>query len=262
MGDGVVVVRELLSGLTPDAWVLDLGSACGSFPDSLTAARVLRLDRDAMRGLGVRADAARMPFRDGVFDVVVANHSFEHFEELELVLRELGRVVKPAGAIFASVPDALTLADRLYRWLARGGGHVNAFTDPMELAGMIAQATGKSLSGMKVLYSGLSFMNRRNGGKAPCRMLLVGGGFEWTLQVGTYALRLLDSVFGSRLSVYGWAYYFGTDAALNLKLAPNVCVRCGAGHVADWLVACSRVRQFLFWKYYRCPGCGTVNLFL
>ena len=84
-------MRELLCGLTEEARVLDLGSAGGSFPDSLTKARVLRLDRDAMRGLGVRADAARMPFRDGVFDVVVANHSFEHFEELELVLRELGR---------------------------------------------------------------------------------------------------------------------------------------------------------------------------
>ena len=255
-------MRELLCGLTEEARVLDLGSAGGSFPDSLTAARVFRLDRDAMRGLGVRADAARMPFRDGVFDVVVANHSFEHFEELELVLKELGRVVKPDGAIFASVPDANTITDRIYRWLAKGGGHVNAFTEPLELAGMIVGATGKSLSGMKVLYSGLSFLNRRNAGRGPWRTFLVGGGFEWTLQVGTYALRWLDLVRGSRLSVYGWAYYFGTEAELDLAAARNVCVRCGAGHVADWLVACSLVRRFLIWKYYRCPGCQTINLFI
>ena len=57
-----------------------------------------------------------MPFRDGVFDVVVANHSFKHFEELELMLKELGRVVKPDGAIFASVPDADTMTARIYRW--------------------------------------------------------------------------------------------------------------------------------------------------
>ena len=255
-------MREILSGLAADARVLDLGSSSGSFPDSLTAAQVVRLDRDRVRGRAVRADAARLPFGDAVFDVVVANHSFEHFEELELVLSELGRVVKPGGAIFASVPDALTLSDRIYRWLGNGGGHVNAFVRPMELAEKVVQATGKPLSGMKVLYSGWSFLNRKNMVRTQRRLLLLGGGYEWTLQVGTYLLRWVDSVMGSRLSVYGWAYYFGTGAVLDLAAASNVCVRCGAGQGADWLVADSRVRRLPFWRYYRCPGCATVNLFL
>mgnify|MGYP000027919098 CR=1 FL=1 len=254
-------MREILSGLAPEAWVLDLGSSTGSFPDSLTAARVLRLDRDRIRGLGVQADAARLPFGDAVFDVVVANHSFEHFLEISMVLQEMGRVVKPAGAIFASVPDALTLTDRLYRWLAKGGGHVNAFTEPLELAGMIVEATGKPLSGMKVLHSSMAFLNRKNADWTR-RCVLIGGGHEWTLQAGTYLFRWMDLVFGTRLSVYGWAYYFGTDAELDLVVASNVCVRCGSGHIADWLVACSLVHRWLIWNYYRCPCCGTANLFL
>jgi SAM-dependent methyltransferase len=258
-------MRELLSELGADAWVLDLGSSSGSFPESLTAGRVVRMDLEPVRTgeeRVVRADAARLPFGDAVFDVVVANHSFEHFEELELVLGELGRVVKPAGAMFASVPDALTLTDWIYRWLGNGGGHVNAFTAPMDLAERIVRATGKSLSGMKVLHSGLSFLNRKNVVRTQWRLLVFGGGYEWTLQAGTYALRWLDSVFGTRLSVYGWAYYFGTEATLDLVVSSNVCVRCGAGHGADWLIANSRVRRLLLWRYYECPGCGTVNLFL
>ena len=39
---------------------------------------------------------------------------------------------------------------------------------------MIVGAKGKSLSGMKVLSSGLSFLNRRNAGRVPWRTLLVG----------------------------------------------------------------------------------------
>ncbi|MFN0104615.1 MAG: class I SAM-dependent methyltransferase [Bryobacteraceae bacterium] len=258
-------MREALSALAADSWVLDLGSASGSFQESSTVGRVVRLDLAPIRrgeGRVIRADAARLPFADGAFDAVVANHSFEHFEELELVLGELGRVIKPTGAIFVSVPDASTVTDRLYRWLARGGGHVNAFTDPMQLAGMIVRATGMRLSGMKVLHSGLSFLNRKNIQRVPRRLFLFGGGFEWTLQIGTYALRLMDLVFGSRYSVYGWAYYFGAVAALDLAPASNVCVRCGAGHGAEWLRATSRIYHFPLWNYYHCPSCQTTNLFL
>ena len=255
-------MREILAALTADARVLDLGSGHGSFPDLLTAAIVVRLDLDAIGEKAVRADAARLPFRDAAFDAIIANHSFEHFAELSLVLSEVGRVLKPGGAIFASVPDASTWADRVYRWLGRGGGHVNAFIDPMDLAGKITDATGRPLSGMRVLHSGWSILNRKNMARVQRRLWLFGGGYEWTLQAGTYIFRWLDSLTGSRLAIYGWAYYFGTSAELDLTETPNVCVRCGAGNSAQWLTAGAMVKRFLFWRYYRCPGCSTVNLFL
>ena len=87
-------------------------------------------------------------------------------------------------------------------------------------------------------------------------------GFILRVQSGAFLPRWVDSVMGSRLSVYGWAYYFGIGAVLDLAVASNVCVRCGAGHGSDWLIADARVRRWLVWRYYRCPGCATVNLFL
>ena len=70
------------------------------------------------------AREASLPFQDASFDAVISNHSLEHFEQLQPALQELGRVLRPNGSIFIAVPDASTFADRLYRWLARGGGHV------------------------------------------------------------------------------------------------------------------------------------------
>ena len=54
-------------------------------------------------------------------------------------LAEIGRVLKPPGALYIAVPDASTFGDRLYRWLTWGGGHVNAFTSARELAATIEQ---------------------------------------------------------------------------------------------------------------------------
>ena len=68
-----------------------------------------------------------MPFGSAAFDLVVSNHSLEHFVELEPTLREIGRVMRPGGTLYIAVPNTATLSDRIYRWLARGGGHVNPF---------------------------------------------------------------------------------------------------------------------------------------
>ncbi len=63
-----------------------------------------------------------LPFADRTFDAVISNHSLEHFEDLAGALGEIGRVLKPSGAVHIVVPDASTFCHRGYRWLARGGG--------------------------------------------------------------------------------------------------------------------------------------------
>ncbi|MCZ2150085.1 MAG: class I SAM-dependent methyltransferase [Bryobacterales bacterium] len=120
-------MHEILRTLPAGALILDLGCALGSFAETATLAAVVRMDREAPRDLAdfgrfAQADAARLPFRDRTFDAVIANHSLEHFDNLGCVLREIRRVTHPNGALFVAVPDATTLTDRLYRWLARGGG--------------------------------------------------------------------------------------------------------------------------------------------
>src|SRR4051812_26475889 len=119
---------EMLRMLPPGARVLDLGARTGSFRSPRPDLMVVRADLDAslgrVPGLYVAGDAARLPFATAAFDAIVSNHSLEHFVELEPAVREIGRVLKPGGALYIAVPDATTITDRIYRWLGRGGGHV------------------------------------------------------------------------------------------------------------------------------------------
>ena len=151
-------MQEILGSLSAGARVLDLGCQYGSFPAHYTQATVIRLDRDAPAAPGARfvqGDAARLPFATDSFDAVIANHSLEHFDQLDDVLREIGRIVRGGGALFVAVPDADTLTDRLYRWIGKGGGHVNPFTDAAELARRIESATGlaRGLAAHAVLWA-------------------------------------------------------------------------------------------------------------
>jgi SAM-dependent methyltransferase len=254
-------VNEILDHLPASALVLDLASGGGSFDARARNFRTIRADFEH-KGADVRADAAALPFRDQRFDAVICNHGMEHFENLAGALRELGRVVKRSGAVFVAVPDVTTFTDKLYRWLARGGGHVNGFSSPGPLIEAIERETGLALSGRRLLYTSLSFLNARNrSAPAPGKMIVLAGGREGFLRVLNAALRAADGWLGTRLSVYGWALYFGcAGEPVRETAARNVCVRCGSGHRAAWLTASGRVRGR--WPpVYVCPQCGARNFY-
>src|ERR1700722_12314610 len=150
-------MQKLLESLPPGARVLDLGARTGSFTTNRTDLTVVRLDLEIPpnrgAGLYVSADAARMPFRAEAFDAIISNHSLEHFAELESTLQEIGRVVKRGGALYVAVPDASTLTDRIYRWLAKGGGHVNAFRSPQDVIAPVERYTHMPVRATHPLYS-------------------------------------------------------------------------------------------------------------
>ena len=60
-------------------------------------------------------DAAALPFRDGAFDVVIANDSMEHFSRPAEALAEFARVTRPGGSVFLFfTPWGSPLASHLY----------------------------------------------------------------------------------------------------------------------------------------------------
>ena len=234
--------------------MLDLGSREGSFDRNVHPFRTVRVDLEHASGIDVQADAAHLPFASKCFDAVVSNHSLEHFADLDRALAEIGRVLARPGALFIAVPDASTFTDRLYRWLAKGGGHLNSFTSAPALAAHIERFVGIPCTGVRVLHTSLSFLNPHNRrAPAPRKLLLLAGGREPFLIALTFLLRSADRIFGTRLSVYGWALCFGCEPA-EAGSWTNVCVRCGSGHPARELRPGAA-------RLYRCPSCGARNLF-
>ncbi len=77
--------------------VLDLG--CG--PRHLHGA--IRCDL-SLEPPGIRADAARLPFRSASFDCVVATAILEHVAHPQRVVREIHRVLRPHGVLYVEVP--------------------------------------------------------------------------------------------------------------------------------------------------------------
>jgi SAM-dependent methyltransferase len=249
-------MHELLAALPAGARVLDLGARSGSFETARRGIHVVRLDLEIQtrRGSGsyVAGDAARMPFAANTFDLVVSNHSLEHFVALEATVREIGRVARRGGALFVAVPDAGTLTDRIYRWMGRGGGHVNAFRSPGQVIELVERLTGLKHGGTRALISSFSFLNARNiAGRRQRKLALFGFGSERYLAVWAWLLRGADRLLGTRLSHYGWSFYFGNAAPAAEETWVNVCVRCGSGHPAKSLPGALA---------YRCPSCGGWNL--
>lgn len=257
----------LISSLPAGARVLDLGAGPGSFICARQDVTVVRLDLEPppARGSGayVAGDAAYLPFPNGVFDLIVSNHSLEHFPNLEVSVSEMGRVLKPSGGIYIAVPDAGTLTDRIYRWIGRGGGHVNPFRAPTAVVALVERLASVPHSATQELGSGLSFLNTHNFKTRPPRKIaLFAFGNETFLAWFVWLLRRFDRAFRTRLCHYGWAFYFGS-AALPGRLAyePNVCVRCGSAHAEEYLRAYAKDWRKRFGvETYRCPSCGSFNL--
>ena len=237
-------------------------------PEAYPDLRFILVDNEFPKiscGIGfVQADGARLPFRDRAFDAVIVNHCLEHVADLPSALHEIGRVLQQNGSLYASVPDASTFTDRIYRWIFHGGGHINAFRNPHEIESQIAASTALRPVARRVLYTSLIYLGRHNfAGRPPRKVWLFGNGHLRFVACLTYALRLLDRAFGARTSVYGWAFYFG-DIREEIATVPwtNVCVRCGTGHSSASLIANQRVqRAILTPPSYDCPVCSTWNLF-
>ncbi|MBL0176431.1 MAG: class I SAM-dependent methyltransferase [Ignavibacteria bacterium] len=86
------------------------GAVCTGLDFSSVAIRMF-MERVAGQDTGIqviRADARRVPLREGAFDAVFSQGVLEHFHDPETLLREQYRVLKPGGIMLIEVPNRWT----------------------------------------------------------------------------------------------------------------------------------------------------------
>jgi SAM-dependent methyltransferase len=270
-------MNTLVGRLSEESLVVDLGSGPGSFDYSSADARVLALDLSfppqRRQGWGAAVAAShRVPLRTACADLVVCNHTLEHFVEIRQALREIGRILKPGGHLWASIPCGYSFDDRFYRFLFHGGGHVNRFGFE-SFVRLVLRESRLGLVATKKLYSGFVYLNppprdRLKHFPRRARLLMRLGPrpfLEALARWVNYLTRRLDCVLSTRLSLYGWAFIFrklwtaaGDRRALgDMTEYRNVCFGCGAGHAAETLHPVPGI--FGLFHYYHCPACGRNN---
>lgn len=103
--------------------VLDVGCGTGQLAAriraELPAASIVGCDFSTgmLRRAAVRSDAidwvggdaARLPFRDGVFDAIVSTEAFHWFPDQDAALREIYRVLKPSGWLLLALVNTPTV---------------------------------------------------------------------------------------------------------------------------------------------------------
>lgn len=268
---------ELAAQLPETAIILDLGSGGGSFDYSRTRAAVISADlafpEGAVRGAGaLAASAVRLPLRNESIDLVVCNHTLEHFPELPECIGEIARVLKRNGYLWAAVPDGWSLDDRLYRFLFKGGGHLNQFSFDSFLEAIQGSGELRAAS-YKRLRSGFVYLKPPSASKLrhfPLRAKVALGLLParlqmWLVRWFNLAVRVLDRRLSTQWSYYGWAVSFQKQrerqaAPSDLETLPedsNVCFGCGSGHATATLQR--KPACFGLLTAYACPACGTVN---
>jgi 2-polyprenyl-3-methyl-5-hydroxy-6-metoxy-1,4-benzoquinol methylase len=108
------------------ARVLDVGCGGGQIAQAFAGqgARVIGFEvnyekaadvvRGSMNGLtgslnALAADAHQLPFADNAFDLVILSDVLEHVKKPAIVVREVDRVLRPGGLLYASLPNRYSI---------------------------------------------------------------------------------------------------------------------------------------------------------
>jgi ubiquinone/menaquinone biosynthesis C-methylase UbiE len=68
------------------------------------AKKYVTIDVDPRSGADIIGDAHELPFKDGEFDIIIANNVIEHFYNPTQAIAEMHRVLKKSGHIYFTVP--------------------------------------------------------------------------------------------------------------------------------------------------------------
>lgn len=256
--------------------VLDIASASGSFSLTGLDCSVIAIDEDAaafhnaaptpdQKLSQVVGRCERLPIASATIDLVICNHALEHIIELTPAIEEIGRVLKPTGRVYVSVPDGNSVCDGIYRWLFEGGGHVNRFKRD-DLIRLIESRIGVRLAQSQKLYSSFGYLrgipDLLADPKPDLQVRLkriarlprfVIHAVQTGLYVGT---RVVDRWFRTSAAIYGWALWFDRVGRTPIENRPfvNVCMYCGSGHPRS-------SSEAPFYRSWACASCGRQNRF-
>jgi len=150
------------------AQVLDYGCGAGQIVTALRARGVDAYGCDLFYGGGdysAQVDAElfaqgrirriednRIPFPDASFDLVVNNQVMEHVEDLDLVLGEIHRVLRPGGQVLSLFPDKGVWREGhcgipFLHWFPKGSGARIYYAAALRSVGLGYYKEGKSVIG-------------------------------------------------------------------------------------------------------------------
>jgi SAM-dependent methyltransferase len=124
-------------------WVLDLACGDGHLTPRL-GPRAMGIDFSPERGPTVRARAQELSFADATFDAVACHLAFMLFDDIELVVAELARVLRSGGTFHALLGGGPT---------AHGDDAFHALATLLPRAGIaFGDARSKSEAGWRELF--------------------------------------------------------------------------------------------------------------
>jgi len=263
-GEPPLFLRELIAAAPAGIRVLDAGCGPGSWPygergDLCIASFDLKYPPGPpapARGVKVfRADLARLPLPDAIFDLTVCHYVLEHVTELEACCDELARVTKPGGTLYLSVPRAASFDDRLYRFagyfakyvllkLGKRLEHQQRFD--LERILRLFEARGFEVEALARVPAGFSWMNdaRTKGLQGPFTDGLA------TLHRATGIDLAKDANLVLTFRKTGGK---GVRHEPKLRRVTHVCRECGEHAVLD--------PQPPWPRTWTCPWCGRPNPF-
>lgn len=104
-----VFMREVTAQIPPDQLILDAGAGDSRYRSLFTDQNYVGVDAALGKGLqygglDVLTDLAALPFPEKTFDAALCMNVLEHVRQPYACLREIHRVLKPAGTIYLLVP--------------------------------------------------------------------------------------------------------------------------------------------------------------
>jgi len=104
---GRISLEAFLKRHATDGFALEVGGEDVTYRCWFPNHVVINVTRNPL--VHIQADVHRLPFREGLFDLVLCTEVLEHLHTPELALKELWRVLRPGGKLLLTTPFAYAI---------------------------------------------------------------------------------------------------------------------------------------------------------